>query len=106
VVVLLEVAMLRVLVREVVPAIVTEVGLRAQVGMEVAPEGPVTAQVSATAPVNPPPGVMVMALVPEPPGARAMAAPLTVRLGDAAWVIATVTKSLAGAKVVLDAGGA
>jgi hypothetical protein len=39
------------------PVIITEGGTKAQVGMEMAPDPPVTVQVRATVPVNPPPGV-------------------------------------------------
>ena len=44
----------------VVPLIVTEAGLRAQVAGSVAPLGPATVQVRAIAPVNPPDGVTVI----------------------------------------------
>lgn len=60
------VAKVTVAVAAAVPVIVAVAG--AQVGAETAPDGPVTAQVRLTAPVNPPKGVTVMVASTEVPG--------------------------------------
>ena len=64
------VAMFKVAVPAVVSVIDTEVGAGVQVGRLVAPVGPVTVQVSATAPVNPPAGVTVNVEVAVPPAGK------------------------------------
>jgi hypothetical protein len=80
VVVLAAVAAVSVDVCAVVPLIVTEVGFRLHVGRLAAPEGEVvTAQVSATAPLNEFAGVTVMTAVLVEPGLTVMA-PLLVRV--------------------------
>jgi hypothetical protein len=54
-----------------------------QVGTSAAPDGPVTAHVSATLPVKPPLGVTVMVDVVAPPAATAAAAvELSANVGD------------------------
>ena len=95
------VATVRVLVAATL-VIVTDAGANEQVGSDIAPAGPVTAQLSATAPVNPPPGVTVIVLVPEAPGATA--AKLDPETAIVGWVIATTTNALAFAYVASVAG--
>ena len=61
------VAMVKTDVTAAVPVTETDAGAALHVGRLTAPDGPVTAQVSATAPVNPPAGVTVrvdVALLP------------------------------------------
>ena len=100
------VATLSILVAAVVPVMVTIAGVKEQVGTDVAPEGPVTVQARLTAPVKPPLGVTVIVLDPGEPAVVVMLVPLTAIAGVTPWVIATLTKVLAFAKVAPVFGGA
>ncbi len=80
----------------VVPLIVTG-EVTVQVGTLVPVVG-VTAQVSATAPVNPPDGVTVMFEVPEPPAAGSVTEPLL--LSVIAGVVETAPDTTTGTEVV------
>ena len=64
--------------------------LAEHVGASVAPDGPVTEQLRATLPVNPPLGVIVIDAVAFPPAAgMLMLEPLSVNIGVAAGPVTT-----------------
>jgi len=92
------VVMVKVEVCAEAPLIVTDAGLRVQVAGSVAPLGPETEQVNATAPVNPPVGVTVIVDVFPlvAPGLKLML-PLLLRpkLGGTAAVTVTATDVVA-----------
>ena len=77
------------------PETIAVTGLRVQVAGLVAPEGPVTAQASATLPVKPPDGateiVEVLPVVAPPVRLRVVGDALRVKVGVATAVTVTVT---------------